>query len=190
MSSDNLSQIQVLLIALAEYYQKPLTENQLVMYAEDLSRFESEKVQAAMYTYRNNPKNKFFPIPAQLIEVLEPEIDPSLQAIEISARIWQAIANFGWPNPEGAKDFIGEIGWHVVTRMGGWPSLCDQVMQSDGGMLRAQMREMAKATMERQKLGMLFETPSFPKISVNDNQVMISDITAGMTGHLLESAKK
>lgn len=159
---------------LAEYYQKSLTENQLCMYAEDLSRFEAEEIKLAMYEYRNDPKNRFFPIPAQLIEILEPEVDSSLDAVEVSGRIWQAIGNCGWPNPQGARSLVGEIGWYVVERMGGWKSLCDTATESEGGILRAQIRELAKSAIERSKIGYLHRVPVFPK--QNKGPELIGDI--------------
>lgn len=157
-----MSEIKALLVMLAEYYQKTLTDNQVRMYAEDLSEFPFEEVSRAMDSYRKNPNNKFFPIPAQLVEIMRPGVDDQSEAVEVSGRIWEAIGKFGRDAPARAKSFVGEVGWHVVQRMGGWAAVCE-VIAEDGGIFRAQMREIAKSAMIRSKLGILDQPPMLPK---------------------------
>lgn len=61
---------------------------------------------------------------------------------DIASRIEGAIYKFGYTSPERAKEYIGDLGWHVVEQFGGWPRICeietDQLPSS-----RKQWRELA-----------------------------------------------
>lgn len=58
------------------------------------------------------------------------------------SRIWEAISDFGWNNPRAAKEYIGELGWKVVERHGGWARVTD-VEEDQRGILTAQWRDLA-----------------------------------------------
>lgn len=162
MSDTHLAQIKTLLLALAEYYQAPLTANQLVMYASDLAQFSIQSIAQVIQRYRADPKNNRFPIPAQLIRLLHPTITDDAQAVEVANRIWGAIAQFGWPNPSAAEKHIGPLGWIIVERLGGWRSVCDESGTGTAGVFRAQLRESAKSVIERAKAGILNTPPGLP----------------------------
>jgi hypothetical protein len=61
---------------------------------------------------------------------------------EIASRIEGAIIKYGYSSIDKARQFIGELGWHVVTQCGGWVSVCevetDQLPSS-----RKQWRDLA-----------------------------------------------
>lgn len=57
--------------ALAEYYDKKLTETQIAMYVEDLGDLSLADLSEAVKRYRRDPKNSFFPLPAKLREIVE-----------------------------------------------------------------------------------------------------------------------
>lgn len=115
------------------------------MYLEDLNDLPEQEAIVGYHTYRRNPKNKTFPLPAQIREILRPElsISPEAKAREIAARISGAIVRFGYPNPSGARSFIGEDGWAIVERQGGWSYLCENMgVNVDPGTYQAQTRDL------------------------------------------------
>jgi hypothetical protein len=46
-------------------------------FLEDLAPFTIAEIEVAIRNYRRDPKNKFFPTPAQLLAILRPPADPS-----------------------------------------------------------------------------------------------------------------
>ena len=61
-----LPKLKKLIRNLAEYYFKPVTENQIEMYAEDLLPMGSKLAEQASREYRQGFGNIDFPIPAIL----------------------------------------------------------------------------------------------------------------------------
>ena len=158
--SANTMQIKKLLIGLAEYFEKALTPGQLSMYSEDLEEFTLEEIGLAIQAVRRNPAQKFFPLPASLREEIVGNARD--EALEASNRILEGMTRFGYTNPERAKQFIGELGWRVVEREGGWQYLCQRVQGDDLPILKAQWRELAAATIRRGNAG-IDSAPALPK---------------------------
>ena len=154
--------IKEILVGLSMYYQIELKPMQLEMYADDLMELTTDELKNTIQQYRRNPKNIRFPLPAALIAIAKPEVNPDHEAIEASNRIWAAIGMFGYNHPASAKEYIGELGWAVVKRNGGWASVCQESNDTDGGTMKAQFRESAKAVYGRSKQGRQDEPPSLP----------------------------
>lgn len=157
---DNRTQIKKLLIALSAYYFQEIPNIALDMYVEDLADLSVEQVNEAVRLYRN-PKNTRFPLPPQLRQLLEPAVNPDHEAIEASNRIWAAIGKYGWCNPTSARAYVGELAWAVVQSNGGWLSICEQSHDANSAVMKAQLRETAKAIYARSEQGM--EAPALPK---------------------------
>jgi len=151
--------VKLFWVGIGEYYQKHFTENQVRMYTEDTEHFSVADLNRAFTVYR--AENKFPPLPGDLTAILKPRIDEKSEALEAVSLIWEAVARFGWPNGKDARAHIGELGWKVVERFGGWTTVCDQA-DSDGGILRAQMRDLAIAMQSRAKAGLNDTLPSLP----------------------------
>lgn len=133
----------------AAYYRIRLDDEVVRMYAEDLADLEFQTVRDALSKYRANPKNRTMPLPAMIREQLDPEVDPESAAREIAARIQAAIPKFGWPNGPDARKFIGEVGWGIVERQGGWAYICEHHgVTLDPMVFQAQVREQAKAALK------------------------------------------
>jgi hypothetical protein len=148
MKNEQRARLAQIWAILAGYYRVKLDDAVLRMYSEDLSDLDFDAVQTAMNDYRKNPKNKFMPMPAQIRELLEPQVDPDSAAREIAARITAAIPKFGWCNGQDARAYIGEVGWLVVERQGGWAYICEHHGRNlDPGQFQAQVRELAKSTL-------------------------------------------
>ena len=89
-------------------------------------------------------ESRFFPDVSEIIKIINPPVDADQVSIEIADRIISAISDFGWCNPSKARDYIGDIGWEVVQRMGGWVNI-SKIEISHVNMLRSQIRISAKA---------------------------------------------
>ena len=149
----------MVLVGLAEYYKISLTENQLAMYANDLETLELEELSHAVKKYRVNPDHKFFPLPAQLIAEVNPHMNPIDDARDVSNLIITAISKHGYTNPEMAENYIGTLGWEIVRRFGGWKHICENTMNNDLGMLRAQLRDFSMTIQKKSIRGELNERP-------------------------------
>ncbi len=67
---------------------------------------------------------------------------------EVGERIWEAISKHGSQRSDSGlqrvREFLGDLGWEVVTRQGGWQSICDSATYANGPQLKAQWRELAE----------------------------------------------
>lgn len=147
----------------------------------------------AIRTYRSNVKNTRFPLPAVLMESIKPFGEKTENiAIETANRIISAIKRHGYVWPEGLlengerwyyakqKDHyakfrnwkdaalaeLGSLGFEVVQFSGGWFCLCED--ESDLGIKKAQLRQLAEALYEKAKSGRdIHVAPELPQISVD-----------------------
>lgn len=134
------------IITTASYYGRTLSEPVLRMYLEDLADLPAPAVIEGYKTWRRNPKNVHFPLPAQIRGIVSPGIDPESAAREVAARITGAITKHGWSNQAKARESIGEVGWAIVERQGGWMHLCqNHGVTIDPSSFQAQAREQAKS---------------------------------------------
>lgn len=179
MSEVNKTQaIKLILNGLAEYYGTALTPTRLAMYAEDLEDLELEQIGMAIKAVRRNPNQVFFPLPSVIREQINGNVKD--QAMDASSRILEAMGRFGWTNPDGARGYIGEIGWDVVMREGGWTSLCERTTNKELPILKAQWRELAGALIRKD------ERKSYAALPANEPSKQIED----MAGTVLKEMPK
>ena len=152
-----------IVIALAEYYDKILSTTQLAMYVEDLVAIEPEDLIKAVRIYRNDPKNERFPLPAKLKAMVVPANTDEDQARDASARIIASVSKFGPYQEQRAKEYIGELGWLVVQRQGGWRATVEALTYDNQGQLQAQWRDLALSLARRSKLGLVDQAPELPQ---------------------------
>jgi len=85
------------------------------------------------------------------------------QARDTVSKIVQAISTHGYNWPHRARAAVGEIGWAIVHRMGGWETVCeDYTYAREKTVMLAQWRELAKALAERARFGELDAAPALP----------------------------
>lgn len=152
-------EISKLLVYLAAYYGRKLEDITVSMMADDLIDLEFAQVTAAAEKWRKNPANKFFPIPAQLREIVEgPAQTPKQNAIETTAKLIAAVKRYdytwqlrlvgGYIGGSFQAEFrhkLGDLAWIVVSRFGGWQMFCESFWSTDEGIFRAQLREAVEA---------------------------------------------
>lgn len=139
-----MSRIKEIIIMTASYYGKPISEAVLEMYVEDLDGLDTDMVIRTYKAYRRDPKNRQMPLPAQIRDMIEPQETPEAAARDLASKISGAIVKFGHPNENLARNYIGEKGWAIVQRWGGWSYLCaNHGTVIDPGQFYAQVRDHA-----------------------------------------------
>lgn len=156
--------VSKLLVQMAEYYGRTLTPNQTNMYAEDLMRLSIQQISEALKAYREDPKNRTFPLPAQLIQIVDPQSQLTAEdyAKDAASRIVAAVSEIGPYNSAAAQTYIGELGWLVVEREGGWANICRELSYENMGTLKAQWRELAISLYRRASAGEINQAPKLP----------------------------
>ena len=155
--------VKEVILLTASYYDRVLSPMVLTMYAEDLADLPADAVVDAYKAYRRDPRNTRFPLPGQIRALVEPAVDPESAAREIASRINHAIVKFGWANASAAEAYVGEVGWNIVNRSGGWSHLCqNHGVTLDPGVFQAQVRELAKSdlTHDPKRMAEVLRLPS------------------------------
>lgn len=172
------NQIIEVLEALANYYRTQLTPMQFAMYAEDLSCLSRDELIVACKEYRKNPANKFFPLPSALISIVRPVETELDLGQDVASRVIGAVAKFGSYRGTEAREWIGEIGWECVQRMGGWKTFCSELTEDNKGIFNAQIRGLAQTLAKKSKNGTLDQPQNFPTpIESQDVRKLIGDFT-------------
>lgn len=164
MTSNEITQLKALWIFYAAYFNRTLPDEVIEMYCEDLADLDFDTVKAALAQYRRNPKNTQLPIPSKIRELVCPQIDDDSISREAAARIVAAVPKFGWNNGKDAKVYIGELGWQVVQKQGGWVYLCENMgKEISPTTFQAQARDLAKTQIQLSRAGLGDTPPSLPE---------------------------
>lgn len=161
-----MRELKKAVIGLAEVFGLELSETRLALYAEALADLPEVEVRRAIVLMLRDPTLKRFPTPAEIRERITPTGNPDHDAIEAANRIVEALSKFGGCNADleapKARAFIGELGWKVVEREGGWSRLVEDVTTPQLPTIKAQWRELAKAIQGRARMGTLDTAPGIP----------------------------
>ena len=162
-------QVGVLIANTAQYYGKELRREVISMMISDLDDLPANLILKAYESYRKNPNSKFFPLPAQIREIISPKNSPEAEGREISSRVILAVGKFGWSNSSEAKAFVGEIGWKAVQEFGGWQYICENLGRSlNVGVLSAQIRDRSTDLAKNENATLLqLENKKLEQISIN-----------------------
>lgn len=152
----------VRLTALAGMCQFTLTPEVLALYDRNLSALGYDRVVAALDEVITRRRSRdSFPSIRDIREIIQPDADPESEALEAVGRIVHAISRVGPYRTKEAREYIGELGWAVVQRDGGWEQVCNVLTDENIGTMKAQWRQMAMAQYKRAKAG-LSAAPSLP----------------------------
>jgi hypothetical protein len=188
MTAEELKQLKHTIVAHAAYYQKPITEQALELMVEDLKDLPLAELLDAFRVYRNNPRNRSTPLPADLRAIVHPksnQLEDDMDAArDVASRIIEAVARCGAYNAAGAERMVGEIGWAVINRYGGWSSLCTEL--NNLPMYFAQLRDLSLSLVRRHRNGELHTLPGFDKAKEldtprNANMIQIGNIFRKLT---------
>jgi len=147
------------LTSIAFLYGYELPREKVTMFISSLIDFVPATLNeylTSLKKYSEDPKNRTFPNPAQLRQYLRPELSNDSKALEAANRIREGIVKFGFWRLEEAKTFIGDVGWAVVQRCGGWQYVCENHgVDLNPLTFHAQARDTAKSILEMESLGVL-----------------------------------
>ena len=156
------------LVVLAAYYGKTESTERLQLYTEDLMEYNPSDVLKAIKAVRK--KSEFFPSMAKIIEEIQSPNGPTEEmAVMIANEIVECFSMFGQQNSGEARSFLGPDKWGIVERAGGWTNIC-MTPYSELGTLRAQIREVAKAYLNRSK-----RESKGGELRINSNPVQIGN---------------
>jgi hypothetical protein len=164
MTQQQKQELKKAFALLAAYYQTQIRDEVIVMYVEDLGELTFDQAAKALNDWRRNPKNTRMPLPAQIMSLIHPPDDDDSLAREAAARIISAVSKHGYNRPEEARAYIGELGWSVVEKQGGWYTLATSMMEREKPTLQAQYRDLAKSQLILSRQGRLDKPPELPKI--------------------------
>ncbi len=125
MTQDERNKVGTAIAFTAQYYGREFKKEVLAMMVSDLEDLSATAVLEALNAYRRDPKSKTFPLPAQIRDLISPEINPEAEARELLGRVKSAITQFGYMQEESARNYIGNTGWQIVRDAGGWLNLCN-----------------------------------------------------------------
>lgn len=172
MNRQEQQQLKGLFVATAMYFNHEIPDAALGLYVEDLVDLPFDQVAAAIREIRRDPKTTKCPLPAAIRARVTPESDPEADSVEAVGRIVHAVSRIGPYRTKDARAFIGELGWLVVQREGGWEQVCETLTDDNIGILKAQWRQMAMAQHKRARAG-LVEAPALPS---SDGKILPIDI--------------
>lgn len=197
MNQEIRKKIAYELEAMSVYYSKQLNPNALSMMVSDLEDLPVELVLMAIKKYRQNPKNRSFPLPAQIREIITPSSDDRSLSIELSRKIIKALGKHGWSWEHGYylngkayfeddrgnkfvnfKDAViselGEIGWEIIESRGGWKNFTTMANEQEEGIYAAQLRDQIEAIIKNKKAGIDVSRMSLPNPDVESVKALLS----------------
>lgn len=149
---------------LAQLCRFDLSAQVLEAYDRLLSVHGYEKLcQALDHFLRTRSARDPFPSVADVDAIVYGKSNETDLAALASASIYSAVAAFGWPNAEAARGRLGDDVWSVVKAAGGWAQVCEDANETDPGVFKAQLREIARAVIHRTAAGKAGEVLEFPK---------------------------
>lgn len=145
MNQDERGRVAVIIDQMAQYYGRKYDRSVISMMIDDLQDMPLESVLNAFSKYRQDPKSRVMPLPAQIRDIIEPTVNPDAKAREIAGRVSHAVTRFGWNNPEKAMEYVGTEGWELVRGSGGWNYICENLgITLQPGTFIAQIRDRLK----------------------------------------------
>jgi hypothetical protein len=172
---------------LAIIYGKDLGNEALLVYVCAILDLSLEDLKRSINLWLNHSGGPFFPTPGQLRSMLRPSDDQV--AREVVARIVNALSRFGGgDNSERAKEYIGELGWLVVKKNGGWEETC-KTGYAQLQTAQAHWREYAISLLAQDRSGTLDIPPALPSTQQKKLQSIgdIVKLPGSRAEHSLES---
>jgi hypothetical protein len=114
-------------LTIAQVFNKEIQPSALKMMLDSIDDLAFEKVEKALSSWVGKTKQMRHPFPAEIRAMCEECLDPDTKGKLISSRVIEAISRFGYCNADDARKYIGETGWIVVKRFGGWQYVCENV---------------------------------------------------------------
>ncbi len=193
MNQQEQLQIKKTLLALSAYYSKQLPDEALNWYVQDLVKegFTFNEASVAIDTYRRTDKFGRMPTVAQLIEVARPTANAKDLARVTALRIREAVTKFGWPNPTEAHLFIGNAGWRVVERFGGWRYICENLgLDLQETTFLAQARDVLESDINLGRAGFSEDRPAIEQAKERGQLTSAADVLKSLNLNVKQIGEK
>lgn len=188
-------------VGIAGMYDKQINPQSLRIMLDAVDDISFEKLMRAMNDWTKTSKLSRHPYPADLIAMVNPEIDKKLVAIDLARKIDKAVAKHGynwqegffhsdgnyWNDDKGNKFYsfkeaviseLGEIGWHAICARGGWLRVRESANAMEEGTFIAQMRDQIQSSMALAEAGhdvTKIEMPKREQLSYNEHEFKTAD---------------
>lgn len=174
------------LVSMSAMYGRKLDDDVLRLYVSALNSYSIEQLQKAFAEIMTDPKIKTMPIIADILQKLNPTMTDRDDGVVIANKIFSLVQRKGrdWEHSptfhdgEGfyigngkyfadfgsaLKEELGDLGYEVVRRMGGWLSCCLAFNNSDHAVVKAQIRDLSETIKRMAKAGQLAQMPTLPE---------------------------
>jgi hypothetical protein len=140
---------------MAEVYGVSLTSSRLRGYLESLKVLSFDELQGAYNRLLQDDRVKRFPLPGEIISAAKPALSERDEAIWRLERIKEAIRQYGWAQPEQAREWLGDVLWADVRSMGGWMYLCSSPEANlNDSTIYAQRRDQLTSRVQSSRKGL------------------------------------
>lgn len=136
---------KAIILSASMFYREPISDEALLMYAEELSDIDPGLLLEALKDLRKDPKITRLPLPAVIRSRATPSLNEQDRARIIAARIITGVSKIGPYEISRTKEFLGPMGWAVVEAMGGWQFICTSITNENLTSYQAQLRDLASA---------------------------------------------
>ena len=164
MTNEQKQKLAMTLGVMGEYYSRQFSAPALRMMIDDLSDLSFDAVETSINQWRRDPKCKGFPMPSDIRARILPNTEsPEDVGRIIAAKILERTRLDGYTNADRAKERIGELGWLVVQRMGGWQKLCEDIGPHNENTFHSRLRDLAVSlykSAERGHLNLVHQVPN------------------------------
>lgn len=174
-----------ILVGLAQLTGRNMNLDGITLFVDAVEPVLSlEEFTMAVRTWQE--KNRAFPMPVDLIEIVRPPIVEKDEAQIVVNKIIEAIKTHGYTWTQwvpkdryvggsweaDAKAYLGELGFHVVKAWGGWGSIHESYFSAgEETVWRAQLRDFVQTQVRLAKAGRLDYLPEIPKpLRLSDGQ--------------------
>ena len=135
-----MKELRLFVLKLAEAYGYAITPARRDIYAEALLELGDFDLNCDV-SRQLLATSPVFPSVAAIYDAAEAnENGPTIAANKILG----AIVAHGYSNAQSAAQELGPKCWQIVQRLGGWSHLCRNHLAKNDGILRAQIRDLAK----------------------------------------------
>ena len=177
LTNEEKNQLNKIYAATCRAFDKILDADVLRMQIEDLADLDYQKILNALNLYRRDEKSVSWPRANKIRTLVNPTQSTETLANEAASRIRLAISLHGHSNPSAARAMIGELGWRIVERSGGWQYVCENHGLSLNPLtFHAQAREIAKALLESEKLGLSDVPINLPASKQNEQLTKVQNL--------------
>ena len=166
--------------ALGELYDKQFSELLIDMWFSVLHDVTDQEFVNAIKAYVTDPKNVFFPKPAQILGLAKGVLDVESQASLIADNVFYCLRSYGTDQigEERAKSRMGDVGWAYIKNGGGWATFVQSIKdEADVPILKSQARKAIMGLLELKRSNRPIESDP---IAIERAQTQLSALGVSM----------